>query len=40
MNERIQELAEQAGFDVKRLMEPYPGDSQGKIYWHWKASQS
>ena len=25
MNERIQELAEQAGFDVKRLMEPYPG---------------
>lgn len=25
MNERIKELAEQAGFDVKRLMEPYPG---------------
>ena len=25
MNERIQELAEQAGFDVERLMEPYPG---------------
>ena len=25
MNSRIQKLAEQAGFDVKRLLEPYPG---------------
>lgn len=25
MNERIKELALQAGFDVKRLLEPYPG---------------
>ena len=25
MNERIKELAKQAGFDVKRLLEPYPG---------------
>jgi hypothetical protein len=25
MNERFEELAEQAGFDVKRLLAPYPG---------------
>jgi len=25
MNERIKELLEQAGFDVRRLLEPYPG---------------
>ena len=25
MNERFKQLASQAGFDVKRLMEPYPG---------------
>jgi hypothetical protein len=25
MNQRIKELAEQAGFDVKRLLAPYPG---------------
>ena len=25
MNERIKELLGQAGFDVKRLLEPYPG---------------
>lgn len=32
MNERILELAEQAGFDVKRLTEPYPsGFPRGDI---------
>ena len=25
MNTRIQELAEQAGFNIEKLMEPYPG---------------